>query len=47
MRQSVYVMKLTDIRTFVAGNPTPGNGGRYFVFVKLTTDGNVQGRRPA
>jgi galactonate dehydratase len=36
-------MRLTDIRTFVAGNPTPGNGGRYFVFVKLTTDGNVHG----
>ncbi len=36
-------MKLTDIRTFVAGNPPPGNGGRYFVFVKLTTDGNVHG----
>jgi len=36
-------MKLTDIRTFVAANPPPGNGGRYFVFVKLTTDGNVHG----
>jgi galactonate dehydratase len=36
-------MKLTDIQTFVAGNPQPGNGGRYFVFVKLTTDGNVHG----
>ena len=36
-------MKLTDIQTFVAGNPAPGNGGRYFVFVKLTTDGNVHG----
>ncbi|HYL03858.1 MAG TPA: mandelate racemase/muconate lactonizing enzyme family protein [Steroidobacteraceae bacterium] len=36
-------MKLTDIRTFVAGNPPPHNGGRYFVFVKLTTDGNVHG----
>jgi 2-dehydro-3-deoxyphosphogalactonate aldolase len=36
-------MKLTDIKTFVAGNPQPGNGGRYFVFVKLTTDGNVHG----
>ena len=36
-------MKLSDIRTFVAGNPRPGNGGRYFVFVKLTTDGNVHG----
>jgi galactonate dehydratase len=36
-------MKLTDIRTFVVGNPPPHNGGRYFVFVKLTTDGNVSG----
>jgi galactonate dehydratase len=36
-------MKLTDIKTFVAGNPQPGIGGRYFVFVKLTTDGNVHG----
>jgi galactonate dehydratase len=36
-------MKLTDIKTFVAGNPQPGVGGRYFVFVKLTTDGNVSG----
>ena len=36
-------MKLTDIKTFVVGNPRPGYGGRYFVFVKLTTDGNVSG----
>jgi galactonate dehydratase len=36
-------MKLTDIKTFVTGNPKPGVGGRYFVFVKLTTDGNVHG----
>jgi galactonate dehydratase len=36
-------VKLTDIQTFVVGNPPPGNGGRYFVFVKLTTDGNVHG----
>src|SRR5256885_11315614 len=36
-------MRLTDIRTFIAGNPAPGVGGRYFVFVKLTTDGNVHG----
>jgi galactonate dehydratase len=36
-------MKLTDIRTFVVGNPPPYYGGRYFVFVKLTTDGNVSG----
>jgi 2-dehydro-3-deoxyphosphogalactonate aldolase len=36
-------MKLQDIETFVVGNPPPHNGGRYFVFVKLTTDGNVSG----
>ena len=36
-------MKLTDIQTFVVGNPPPHFGGRYFVFVKLTTDGNVTG----
>src|SRR2546427_13173910 len=36
-------MKLTDIRTFIAGNPAPGVGGRCFVFVKLTTNGNVHG----
>ena len=36
-------MKLRDIKTFVVGNPPPHYGGRYFVFVKLTTDGNVSG----
>ncbi len=36
-------MKLKDIRTFVVGNPPPSYGGRYFVFVKLTTDGGVSG----
>ena len=36
-------MKLTDIKTFVVGNPPPHYGGRYFVFVKLTTNGNVSG----
>jgi galactonate dehydratase len=36
-------MKLTDIETFVVGNPPPHNGSRYFVFVKLITDGNVEG----
>lgn len=36
-------MRLTDIQTFVVGNPPPHFGGRYFVFVKLTTDGNVSG----
>ncbi len=36
-------MKLADITTFVVGNPPPHFGGRYFVFVKLTTDDNVSG----
>jgi galactonate dehydratase len=36
-------MKLKDITTFVVGNPPPHYGGRYFVFVKLLTDGNVAG----
>ena len=36
-------MKLKDIETFVVGNPPPHFGGRYFVFVKLTTDSGVSG----
>ncbi|HUN27928.1 MAG TPA: mandelate racemase/muconate lactonizing enzyme family protein [Steroidobacteraceae bacterium] len=36
-------MRLKDISTFVVGNPPPHYGGRYFVFVKLGTDGNVSG----
>lgn len=36
-------MKVRDIKTFVVGNPPPGIGGRYFMFVKLITDGGVIG----
>jgi galactonate dehydratase len=36
-------MKLKDIKTFVVGNPPPHFGGRYFVFVKLTTDDGISG----
>jgi len=36
-------VKLRDIRTFVVGNPPPHNGGRYFVFAKLTTADGVEG----
>src|SRR5918994_4105618 len=36
-------MKLKEIKTFVVGNPPPHFGGRYFVFVKLTTDDNICG----
>ena len=30
-------MKLADLDILVVGNPPPGFGGRYFIFVKLTT----------
>ncbi|MEX2202134.1 MAG: mandelate racemase/muconate lactonizing enzyme family protein [Dongiaceae bacterium] len=36
-------MKIREFRTFVVGNPPPGFGGRYFVFVKLVTDNNIVG----
>jgi 2-dehydro-3-deoxyphosphogalactonate aldolase len=36
-------MKLRDIETFVVGNPPPHFGGRYFIFVKLTTDDSITG----
>jgi len=36
-------MKIMDLKTFIVGNPPPHAGGRYFIFVKLTTDGGVVG----
>ena len=36
-------MKITDVKTWVVGNPPPGIGGKYFIFVRLTTDSNVVG----
>ena len=36
-------MKITGVRSFVVGNPTPGYGGRYFIFLKLETDGGLEG----
>ena len=36
-------MKFTDVETVVVGNPPPGYGGRYFVFVKLSTDTGATG----
>jgi galactonate dehydratase len=36
-------MRLAEIRTFVVGNPPPHFGGRYFVFVRLTTACGVTG----
>ncbi len=36
-------MKFTDVETFVVANPGKGYGGRYFVFVKLSTDTGAVG----
>jgi 2-dehydro-3-deoxyphosphogalactonate aldolase len=36
-------MKIADVRTYVVANPPPHYGGLYFVFLKLTTDGGVEG----
>ena len=36
-------MRLTGIETFVVGNPPPHFGGRYFVFVRLTTACGITG----
>ena len=36
-------MKIAELRTFVVGNPPPSFGGRYFVFLTLTTEDGVKG----
>lgn len=36
-------MKITEIKTFVVGNPPPHFGGRYFIFLKLGTDKGIHG----
>jgi galactonate dehydratase len=36
-------MKITELETFVVGNPAPYDGGRYFVFLKLVTDDGIEG----
>lgn len=36
-------MKIANLETFVVGNPPPHYGGRYFIFVKLTTNDGVCG----
>jgi len=36
-------MKLESLETFVVGNPPPSFGGRYFLFLKLTTACGVVG----
>lgn len=36
-------MKVNSFEVFTVGTPPPHFGGRYWVFVKLTTDGGVEG----
>jgi galactonate dehydratase len=36
-------MRIQDFKTFVVGNPPPHFGGRYFIFVKLTTACGISG----
>jgi len=36
-------VRIDGVETFVVGNPPPSFGGRYFVFVKLTTDDGLVG----
>ncbi len=36
-------MKIASVKTFVVGNPPPHFGGRYFIFLKLTTACGVEG----
>ena len=36
-------MKITNAETFVVATPRPHRGGRYWVFVKLTTDNAIDG----
>ncbi|MFW2589456.1 mandelate racemase/muconate lactonizing enzyme family protein [Sagittula sp. SSi028] len=36
-------MRLEKLETFVVGNPPPRHGGRYFIFVRLTTACGITG----
>jgi len=36
-------MRISELETFIVGNPPPGFGGKYFIFLKLTTDDGVEG----
>jgi len=36
-------MRISALETFVVGNPPPGFGGKYFIFLKLTTDDGIEG----
>ena len=36
-------MKVVEFKTFVVGNPPPSFGGKYWIFLKLTTDNGISG----
>ena len=36
-------MKIKDFKTFIIGNPPPSFGGKYWIFLKLTTDTGIVG----
>ncbi len=36
-------MKITNLKTYVVGNPIPYFGGFYWIFLKLTADNGVEG----
>ncbi len=36
-------MKITRVKTFIVGNPPPHRGGRNWVFLKVYTDGGIEG----
>lgn len=36
-------MYVSDIKTWVVGNPPPKTGGRYFIFVRVTTNDGIAG----
>jgi 2-dehydro-3-deoxyphosphogalactonate aldolase len=36
-------MILQELKTFVVENPPPHFGGRYWIFIKLTTDSSIEG----
>jgi len=36
-------MKIAEVKTYVVENPPPHFGGRYWVFIKLTTDSGIDG----
>jgi galactonate dehydratase len=36
-------VKIAAVKTFVVGNPPPHFGGRYFIFLKLSTDDGIEG----